>query len=80
MVEVVAFTSAHLIEGLVAVLVYASLTYVIRDYLKKNRYYVLLLGWFITWLCRKTASSIYAKYLEVKEAKPQEYRIEVPFL
>jgi hypothetical protein len=80
MTEVLAFTSTNVMEGLVAVSVYASLTYLIRDYLKRDKYLVLVIGWFITWICRKTAVNIYKKYLEMNKIKETEYKIVVPFL
>ena len=80
MTEVLAFTSTNIMEGLVAVSVYSSLTYLIRDYLKRDKYLVLVIGWFITWICRKMSVNIYKKYLEMNKIKETEYKIVVPFL
>ena len=79
MSEVLVFTSTNVVEGLVAVVVYAALTYLIRDFLKKDKYYVLLVGWFITWLCRRASTNIYKKYLEMNKLKETEYKMALPF-
>jgi hypothetical protein len=80
MSKLLLFTSTNVVEGLVAVAVYASLTYVIRDYLKRDKYYVLLVGWFITWLCRRASTNIYKKYLEMNKLEEVEYKITLPFM
>ena len=72
------FDSVQVVEGLTAIVFYPLFHLIIRDIFGMNKYYVLVIGWMITWLLRKIATNIYKAYLKSNDMKPTEYKVNIP--